>query len=499
MEDIKLTSELILGFTNSLLAPRFDRPVQTPAFHMELWDLMCSEDPYVAVAAPRGHAKSTAVTHCFTLASVCFRVRDHVMIVSDTEGQAVSFLGDIKREFRENEDLIHLFGIKGFSKDRETEVIIDFEDGHKARIIARGAEQRLRGMKWDNKRPNLIVCDDLENDEMVMNDERRMKFREWFNKALIPCGARDCLIRVVGTILHLDSLLERMMPGLGMPDTVEDGLKQYSLNPGSWKSYRYRAHDEDFNLILWPQQYSKDRLQSIRKLYLEQGFPEGYSQEYLNYPIDEQTAYFKKKDFLPIRDLDEPLEYYISADLAISQKDRTAYTVFAVAGVTPGNTLRLIDVERFRGDALEIIDLLFSMYLRYRPQIIFLEEENIARTLGSVINKEMEERGVFLPLQLMTASQDKIKRARALQARMRAGMVEFDEKAAWYPTLQQEFLQFPRGAYMDQVDAVAWLALGLDKLYDTPTIKEREQDRYEEEMEEAEELYFFGRNSVTGY
>lgn len=499
MEDIKLTSELILGFTNALLAPKFDQQVKTPEFHLELWDLMCSDDPYVAVAAPRGHAKSTAITHCFTLAAVCFRVRDHVMIVSDTEGQAVSFLGDIKREFQENEELIQLFGIAGFEKEREAEIIVNFNDGHRARLFVKGSEQKLRGVKWNNKRPNLIICDDLENDEIVMNDERRLKFREWFNKALVPCGSRNCLIRVVGTILHLDSLLERMMPKLGASTTIEDGLRQYSTAPGSWKSYRYKAHNDDFSLVLWPEQFSRERLEDIRKLYLEQGFPEGYSQEYLNYPIDEATAYFKKKDFLPVRDLDEPLEYYISADLAISQKDRTAYTVFAVAGITPGNVLRLLDVERFRGDALEIIDLMFSMYLRYRPQIIFLEEENIARTLGSVINKEMEERGIFLPLQLMTASQDKIKRARALQARMRAGMVQFDTEAEWFPTLQQEFLQFPRGAYMDQVDAVAWIALGLDKLYDTPTHKEIELAAYEEELEETSDYYMMSANSITGY
>lgn len=63
----------------------------------------------------------------------------------------------------------------------------------------------------------------------------------------------------------------------------------------------------------------------------------------------------------------------------------------------------------------------------------------------------------------MTASQDKVKRARALQARMRAGMVEFDEEADWYPEMLQELLHFPRGKYMDQVDALAWIALGLIK------------------------------------
>ena len=62
-EKIKLTSELIYGFTASLLAKGFDNQVETPAFHMELWDLMCSDHPLVAAAAPRGHADHGAPGH----------------------------------------------------------------------------------------------------------------------------------------------------------------------------------------------------------------------------------------------------------------------------------------------------------------------------------------------------------------------------------------------------------------------------------------------------
>ncbi len=496
---IEITPELILGLTNSLISPKFDPALKTPEFHMELWELACSDHPRVAIAAPRGHAKSTAGTHCFTLACILFRQRQHILIVSDTEGQACSFLGDLKNEFLENEDLIELFGVRGLLKDRETEFIVQFNDGFQVRVVAKGSEQKLRGLKWRHKRPDLIICDDLENDEIVMNDERRIKFREWFFKALLPCGSSDCIIRVFGTILHLDSLLERLMPQLGIATTVEDGLKQYSTVEGSWKSVRYKAHNDDFSLVLWPEQYSAERLKEVRQIFIEQGNPEGYSQEYLNYPIDPTTAYFRKRDFLELSNDGQPEEYYIACDLAISEKDRTAFTVFVVAGLNPQNKLKIRDVLRFRGDALEIIDEIFNLYLRWKPQMIFIEQENIARTLGAIINKEMEERGVFLPLQEMTASQDKIKRARALQARMRAGMVEFDFEAEWFPIYQQELLTFPRGAYMDQVDATAWIALGLDKLYDTPTHQDLQYAEYEEDKEDAEELFFGSMNRVTGY
>jgi len=497
---MKLTADIIYGFTNSLLISRFDNPRPTPDFHLTLWEIMCQDDPKVAVAAPRGHAKSTAVTHSYVLANVCFKFKKHVLIVSDTEGQAVDFLRDIKAEFVENEELIATFNIGNIIKDRENEVVVQFKDGDSFRIIAKGSEQKVRGMKWRNTRPDLIVGDDLENDDIVMNEERRHKFMRWFYGALLPCGGENTHIRIVGTILHLDSLLENLMPDALKDDTVTTELSQYSEDDNRiWKSIRFKAHNEDLSEILWPQRFSAEHFRAIRQDYMDRGFPEGYSQEYLNYPLDEATAYFKKKDFLPLDTSDQPEEFYVACDLAISEKKSRAYTVFAVASVTHKGKLRFKDIVRFRGDALEIIDELFRLQNIYKPQCFFIEQENIARTLGPILNKEMQERDIFLTVEPMQATQDKIKRARALQARMRAGMVEFDQDAEWFPSFQNELLTFPRGKYMDQVDAAAWVALGLDKIIDVPTSAEREQDEYDRERDESEDFTGFGVSLITGY
>lgn len=501
MSQTKLTTDLIYGFVTSLLLSRFDSPRPTPQFHLELWDLMCDDADRVAVAAPRGHAKSTAVTHSYVLANLCFRLKKHILIVSDTEGQAANFLGDIKAELLENEELIALFGIQGLSKDTNSEIVVDFNDGGKARIIVKGSEQKIRGTKWRNTRPDLVVCDDLENDEIVMNEERRAKFRNWFYSALLPCGNFECKFRVVGTILHLDSILERLMPPLNERDADIRGLGHYGRGQmdKTWKSVRYKAHNEDFTTLLWKEQFSRERLNKERQSYVDQGFPEGYSQEYLNYPIDESTAYFKKKDFKPLDESNDPEEFYVSADLAISEKKSRAYTVFCVASITKRGRLRFKEVIRFRGDSLEIIEELFMLQQIYRPECFFIEQENIARALGPVLNKEMEERGIYLTIEKMQANHDKIKRARSLQARMRAGMVEFDTEASWFPDFQTELLQFPRGAYMDQVDAAAWIALGLDSIFNAPTKVEYEEELYEQEYEEAYDGYELGRNYITGY
>ena len=195
-DDETVDAEVIDGLTVTLLAAKYDNPKPNPPFHHEMWELCCSDNPKVAIAAPRGHAKSTAITHAFILTMMLFRVKRFCLLVSDTEGQASEFLGDIKAELTGNDALRKTFKIKKVLKDNDTNIIVQFADGELFRIIAKGSEQKVRGLKWRGKRPDLIVGDDLENDDIVMNPDRRIKFQNWFRRALIPCVSDPCWVRL---------------------------------------------------------------------------------------------------------------------------------------------------------------------------------------------------------------------------------------------------------------------------------------------------------------
>jgi predicted phage terminase large subunit-like protein len=496
-----LTADQVYGFTRSLLMSGFDNPQPTPELHIEMWEKCCSSSQFVAFAAPRGHAKSTSITHSYTLAEVLFRNAQFVLLVSDTEGQAVMFLGDIKNELLGNDNLRSLFGIKRFIKDTETDIIVEMDDGHQFRIIAKGSLQKVRGIKWRGKRPDLIIGDDLENDDLVMNEERRDKFRRWVNNALLPALSDDGRCRIVGTILHLDSFLERCMPDFEKKDTTHtDGIRWWSSEPDNvWDSVRYQGHNDDFTQLLWPEKFSEARYRAIRKRYVDDGNPEGYSQEYLNYPIDEATAYFQKQDFREWDERDEYMEYYIGGDLAISEKDKRAFTVFVVAGLTRENKIVVVDVRRFRGNSLEIVDSLFDLQTRYSPELIFLESENIEKSIGPFVDQEMLRRGVFMNIVKENPTKDKTQRARALQARMKAGGVYFDKEADWWPALFNEMVTFPRGKYMDQVDALSWIGLGLNKLVPTYTTRQIADFEWDEEYGDTTDPYANGACETTGY
>lgn len=488
-----LTAAVIEGLSASLLAVRYDDPAPIPDFHPELWELCCSERMHVAIAAPRGHAKSTAVTFAYVIASVLFRVSRHVLVISANESLAAGFLNDIRVELIENEALAAAFGFRRWLKDTESELIGQFTDGEKFRLIAKGANQRMRGIKWERKRPDLVVGDDMEDDEIVMNADRREKFKRWFYGAVLPIGKDGAKFRVVGTIMHMDSLLEGLMPEPKSPDTETAALKVFS-DKGPWLAAKYRAHNDDFSAVLWPQRFTADKLRAIRADYAARGLLDVYNQEYLNDPIDTSSAYFRDDDFIAApRDITR--RYYAAVDFAITTTQKADYTVIVVGGVDEAGFLDILDVRRGRWDALEIIDNLFQVQARYNVELFGAEAGAIQKALGPVLNAEMRKRGQYINLHPMTPTKDKQARARSIQARMRSGGVRFETDAEWYPDYHEEMRRFPKGVHDDQVDATAWLGLMLDNMIEAPTDAETEEELYQEEIADM----YLNANPVTGY
>jgi predicted phage terminase large subunit-like protein len=518
--NVKLTADLIYGFAAGLLSSGFDEPAPTPDCHREWWDMCCSLHKRVAIAAPRGHAKSTAITKCYTLAAVLFRAADYVLIVSDTYNQACLFLGEIKRELQSNHDLIELFGLKkdtnGMSVidvDRENDVIVSFEDGHQFRISAVGSEQKVRGLLWNGRRPNLIVGDDLENDEIVMNPERRDKFKQWVQNALLPCLSERGQIRIVGTILHMGSFLESTMPRDASENSVHyDMCVKMKRQMDGWFSARYAAHGPDgsFSKILWNRVYpsgktQQERLTEIHEFYNRQGNPEGYYQEYLNRPIDPKHAFFKEDDFgeMDQKDLDLPFAHYpcyLSVDLALSTKERRDWCVFTVGSTDQAGILHVRHIIRERLDSRDIVDTIVRLKAVYKFAVMLIGKGSFEKAIGPFLMEELNKRGLFLHIEKIPEVIDKRSRAQSIRARMRAGGVRFDKRKSWYAEFKQEMLQFDRGQHDDQVDTMSLFGLYLEQIQVAPTSKEIESQQYYEENEKfLEEEMNQGRSMIAGY
>lgn len=501
MTPVKLTADLIEAFAGMYLSPRYDNPVPTPDFHREGWKLYCSEHPQCMLIAPRDHAKSTAFTFDFTLAEVCFRVSDYVILIGSTEDMAAEQLSNIREELLENEDLRRDFQIEKFEQDSKTDIIVRCKDGHRFRILARGAEQKIRGKMWKGKRPNLIVADDCEDDEQVENRDRRAKFRRWFFRAAKQALSRTGRIRVHGTILHEDSLLNRLRKNK------------------TWRHLYFQAHAsfDDFSGILWPAAWTEERLKSRRQEFIEDGDAAGYSQEFLNDPQDNSEAYLRRQDFLPMTQADRERQkiIYAAADFAVSKEDKANRTSFTVGGKCLLNLVHVIDQRVGRWASLErtndghLTGWIMEMILiqrRWHPDYFFVEDGVIWKSIKRIVYNTLREEDCPMNIVEVPSVKDKATRGRTLQKLHRSGMMRFDKDAEWYPGYEQEMLKFTgygQATLDDQFDSTSLLCIGFETV--KPQVEEDDYMEEEElsivEMNRRRRIYGAdgGRSAVTGY
>ncbi len=492
MKPVKLTAALIESFAGIYLSPRYDEPQPTPPFHRECWALYASSCPQCLVVAPRDHAKSTALTFDYILAEVCFRVSDYVILIGSTEEKAAEQLSNILEELRENDDLRRDFGIKEFERDSKTDVIVRCTDGHRFRVLARGAEQKIRGAMWKGKRPNLIVADDMEDDEQVENADRRVKFRKWFFRAAKQALSQSGKIRVHGTILHDDSLLSRL------------------LKNKVWHHLFFKAHRnyDEFLDLLWPERWTEAKLRARQQEFIGDLDPGGYSQEFLNDPMDSAEAYLKKDDFIELskeeyeRGFDQGNEQIVcaAADFAVSKADLANRTSFTIGGRGLTNRINFIDQRTGRWDTLEWIDQMFLIQRRWHPDVFWVEDGVIWKSVRPMLLAEMEARQVFINFEAVPSVTDKASRGRPLQKHMRAGQCRFNKRAEWYSGFEHELLRFTGSAQAtldDQFDSAGLLVRGFEKM---SFISEEDFLTEEGEAFERERPRVSGGQSeVTGY
>lgn len=487
---MKLTAELIEATAGVYLSQRYDQPQPTPEFHRECWELYCSDSLACAVAAPRGHAKSTGLTHDYVISAVVHRAEQYVIIVGASEEKAVEHLNDIATELRENEELIRDFRIKSFIKDTSTDIIVECTDGYQFRILARGSEQKIRGTKWRGMRPTLIVGDDLEDDEQVENKERRAKFRRWFFRACKQALRRGGKIRVHGTILHVDSLLSHLMKNK------------------SWQARRYKAHKsfQDFSDILWPEMFSEKILRGIRQEFINEGDSAGYSQEYLNDPQDNDDRYLRSEWFRPMEEEDHKKFklFGVGVDFALSKQDHANRTSFTVGGKDVENITHIVDVRSGRMDSLEIIEEFFNIQSRWAPDTFYVEGGKEWLAIQPILAKEMTERNVFINYVILQPVKDKKVRGRAMQKRMRAGRVKFDTLGSWYEEYKEIMLLFTGNTEAmqdDEFDSTATLFMGFEMDAEVDLEDEKTEDELEEEQTSRliQQMGHSGRSEITGY
>lgn len=416
-------------------------PLETPPFHKEILDLISNKDNRrVGVIAPRGHAKSTTVDMTYPLWAGCFEQEEFIVIISDTYTQAAEFINALKDEFENNPKIKWLFGnMKGD----------DWQDGefvlsNGIKYAAKGSGMKIRGIRHRHTRPTLMIFDDIENDENIKSAEQRQKLYHWFTKAAIPALARGGRAVIIGTILHFDSLVNKVMK-------QQDVFK-------SWQTrvfYAITTEEDGTERALWPEHRSLEKLRSMRDDPSDQEFVGSiaFAQEYQHKPFSEEDAIIKPdwiKECEPsqVPDKHMRLARVLTIDPAASERQTADFTAMIVADLYTDGNVYIRAIRNQRTSPSVTADTVRELDEIYKPQVIGIEKG----ALGLVFRDLLEG----LPVIGLEPDKDKVRRLLAVSRFFEAGRVYTVKNIQNGQAFREQLIEFPKGTHDDMVDAAAY-------------------------------------------
>lgn len=333
-----------------------------PDFHKEFYTFLVSNILSVmGLAAPRGHAKSTTAGLVFISWCLVNKLEKYIVYVSQNHSKTVQFVEPLRMEFAKNNHLRWLYGelradkVKDeFGRDRE-----DCIDINGCRVEAVSFEKNLRGFKYGNIRPTLIILDDVEDDERVRNPVLRLKDEQKLKKVIIPSLDINGRLKMIGTILSLDALL---------PKIIKESNGKI-----------YKAIKEDGSL-LWAERFTQEKLNEIKRAIGSASF----EQEYQNNPVDNETSIIKREWIEQC--LDENFDekeftydnIYLGVDFAFSDRATADFSHFMTICTKDNKKVPLKLIWGNKGQSLnEQMQFIRDLHNQYNYNLIALEENSI--------------------------------------------------------------------------------------------------------------------------
>jgi len=445
----------------------------TPDFHYDLcYSFFTPENEYDA--APRGFAKTTLEQACISI-SLVNGWEKFIVIIEKTYTEAGEVLDAIRAEFAENKLILEVYGDligklasgdePDKSKDAEGDVLING-----IRLRCKGFNSSIRGMKSRENRPSLILCTDIEEDEHIENEDQRRKYRDNYTKGIVPAPDLKGRIKVRGTILHQDSLLNNL-------------IQQHH-------GRIYSAFDPRLNIdtdreqiektLLWPERWSYDELRKKHEEMLLAGMGSSrFYQEYLNIVLDDASRTFHY-DWLQKTFTDADIKYKTRNrtacfDVAQSKNKGSDWTFLTVVDQDSGSDWYVQHAKRRKVNSPDLIEWIFFVWTTYKPSKIGVEQLAFEDQVEPWLKEKSEKEGIY-PVVVALDPMGKRKEDRvkgALQGRFQSGKIHFKEGATDdTPILKGELYDFPMGKNDDGPDSLAYH----DQIGSRPYSMEEETD-----------------------
>ena len=414
---------------------------ETAPFQQEIISIAEDQNNKLAViVAFRGSAKSTLITTASVLWSILGRPqKKFIIILSQTEQKARQHLQNIKLELEGNEVLRKDLGPFDEEKNQwgSTALIIK---KFNAKIMIGSVEQSIRGLRFGENRPDLIILDDVEDTTSVRTQEGRNKTYDWLTGEVLPAGDKETKVIAVGNLLHEDSLLKRL----------ERNIENGEID-GVYREYPIINKD---NQPLWLGKFPTLEDVEIERRKVMSNV--AWAREYLLKIVNNEDQPIKREwvqyyDLLPP---DNFHTYYATGiDLAISLKDSADYTAMVSAKICGrGDKLRiyiLSNVINKRMTTQEILEQAKLVSASLHRGKLFIEDNGFQISFVDHLKRQN------YPAEGVRSVSDKYGRLTSVSFLVESGKVFFPKIGA--EALIHQLLGFGTEKHDDMVDAFSLL------------------------------------------
>lgn len=440
-------------------------------FHHQLFRITEDESVKTAlVMAFRSSAKSTILTLSYPIWAILGKPqKKFIVILGETQRQARQQLANIRLELSGNELLKQDLGpFKELTDEWGNYSLVIPKYG--ARITAASMEQSIRGIRHGQHRPDLIICDDIENLQSVKTKEGRDRIHQWISGEVIPAGDKDTKVIFVGNLLHDDSLLMRMK------DRIETGTMDGKII--------FVPLVDNQGRIAWPGKYKN--MAEIERERKKIANETSWQREFLlRIMSDEEKVIYSDWihyfDGLPQCD-DKPWKHpefrfcATGIDLAISKEEYSDYTAMVSAYVFGYNEnfkiYILPDTINARlnfPQTIEQIRAMVNSRLKHEYKL-FIEDVGYQKALIEYLKTELKSDN--LEIEGFSPKSDKRERLAIISHAIQNGTIVFHKDIS--PTLINQLVNFGKERHDDLADAFSSLCikiLSMDHEDHTPRIR----------------------------
>lgn len=471
----------------------------SPSFHREICATMDDVsmrtiNAKVARAAPRSHAKSSYLSKAFPLREIAYRHRKYIINISETPAVSTGNLEWVANQLKSNAKLRSDFGPllnpkqQMNPKDNSSEFIAWEEqpDGSQrqlAKMEAASSNQALRGRNWNGVRPDLIICDDLEDIRSnAATPELRAKMRDWFSQTVVPLGdpkGRRTAFVYMGTVVHAESLLRTVMQRSDFNSKLYKALIEEPEATELWEKCRsiylnveiedrvgaarafYEANRAEMDrgaVVLWPEVQPLWALMTWKWANGSKAF----NTEYQNTPIDEESMvfnpeqfrYFDESDLIDASGRELPLDYFAFWDIAQGKSSRSDYNaIVTVAKDRRTGVMYVIDAWARKCPSHIALEQAVEIIKQYGHKAFAIEtvgaQHDMYRQLDERLRKEMLGGVRLVPVVSRTKKEIRIE---SLEPLIERGSLRFNRS---HRLLHEQMEQFPSGTHDDLPDALA--------------------------------------------